>query len=606
MSIDHCVPRAVAHRAAEAAGAVAVELDGVGITYAELELRSAAAAEQLLSAGVRPGDVVGVLTGGGLDMVPALLGVLRTGAAYLPLDARHSRAQIAELLRLARSEFVIATSDVDDDLAPANATTVRPVWDGPTSQGSPVAVVAPEDLAYAIFTSGSTGEPKCVAVPHRALANHASAMSKRYSLGPADRVLQFANIGFDVAAEEIFPTLVSGGCVVLCPTPPPPEKLAEALDRAGVTVVNLPSGYWQRWVATLATADRVEVPALRLVVIGSEGVDPAAVTAWRRTVGLPLVNAYGLTETTITSMAYAVEDADLDGGVVPVGLPIDGVTAHVLDPEGRPVPVGVEGELHIGGACVALGYLHRPDLTAERFLPDPFSDVVGAVVHRTGDRARVRADGNVEVLGRLDDQFKVNGYRVEPAHVQSALSTHPLVVESVVRPRTGPGGTVRLVGYVVLRGGVLDVPSGLRSHLVDRLPVHLVPDVFVALPRMPVTANGKLDHAALPEPPAVQRRATVGAARTAVESRLLEIWREVLGSDEFGVHDNFFDVGGDSAKLLVVMSRLGEVNAHGVGLVALFEHPTIASLATRLTRSSSAPSSDRRPGATPRRRRVTR
>ncbi|MFI8933171.1 amino acid adenylation domain-containing protein [Streptomyces sp. NPDC053474] len=582
---------AISRRTARQPHATALDLNGRTLTYAELGHRSGALAAELMAAGASPGDVVGILTHADLDFVPALLGVLRSGAAYLPLDPRNSPAQIARLMAAAGSRFVLCADSLRHRLDGAPDVTVVPPEQPSDRHDADHPPARPVDPAYVVFTSGTTGEPKGVVVPHRALAHHAGEMARSFGLTSDDRVLQFATIGFDVAAEEIFPTLVAGGCVVLCPDPPAPRDLTRVLADGRITVANLPSGYWQQWSA--GRDGGPPPPRLRLVVIGSEGVDASAAVAWCGSTDVALVNAYGLTETTITSLVHRV-DADADTEVVAVGRPIVGATAYVLDPNLRLVSDSSEGELYIGGAGVATGYLGRPAETAQRFLPDPFATVPGALMHRTGDRARRRPDGAVEVLGRMDDQVKVNGHRIEPAQVEAALSAHPLVALAAVAVHQDPAGGRRLVGYVVLHDGGTRVPTDLRAHLSERLAAHLLPATLVAVPELPVTRNGKLDRGALPDPGRHVRREPLADPRSALESRLLDIWREVLGTDDIGVRDSFFDVGGTSGSLAAVLARVNAFRTDQVGLLTLFEHPTIAQLATHLAESVPGPAAPER------------
>ena len=583
-------------QAKSAPDAPAIDFNGVTLSYAHLDAQSDAVARRLREAGVRSGDVVGVLIPRSIAMVTALLGTLKAGAAYLPLDPRHSTEQIAQLLARAGSRLALTVAECAPRLAGSMVTAVHldelDVARGPSTVGS-WPPVHPESLAYVIFTSGSTGEPKGVAVPHSALANHAQAMRKTLNLDSDDRMLQFANVGFDVAAEEIFPTLLAGGCVVLCPDPPAPEDLTNSLNAGAVTVVNLPSSYWQAWSARLDPAKPFPVPSLRLSIVGSESVDAGALATWCGWTGVPVLNAYGLTETAITSLVYAVEK-DFSGSVVPVGLPIDGVRSYVLGANLELLPPGIPGELYIGGVGLARGYLGHPDLTAERFVPDPFAGS-GARMHRTGDRARRRADGAVEVLGRMDDQIKVNGYRIEPRQVETALAEHPGILQAAAAARSGPGGTQRLVGYVVTRdsGGV---PADLRAHLFRCLPSYMVPGMLVALPALPLTASGKVDRTALPEPTMPHRDQATVPAQTELERELAAIWRKNLLIDEVGIHDNFFDLGGSSFALAKVHAQLVEVLEDRITLVTLYEYPTIAALAQHLSNhgdgrdNTSAPS----------------
>jgi len=562
--------------------APAVRYGEVTVTYAELDERSHMIARRLRAEGVRPGETVGILLPRGAGVVPAMLGILKAGAAYHALDPRTSMAHTADLL-IRSGGRVILTDARTAERGTGPGTTPLDVDAIGIDSGDVPAAPSPRGLAYVVSTSGSTGTPKCVAVEHRALVNHAQAMRTILGLSASDRVLQFAHPSFDVAAEEIFPTLLAGACVVVSPDPPAPADATSLLRRGQVTVANLPSGYWQRWAASLDPAAGFPLPVLRLVVIGSERVDAAAVASWSRWTGVPMLNAYGLSETTITTLVHRVE-AGFDAPVVPAGTPIDGARAHVLDPALRPVPAGAEGELHVGGIGVARGYAGLPGRTADRFVPDPFAAEPGARLYRTGARARSRADGAIEILGRLDDQLKVNGYRVEPRQVETCLEAHPAVARAAVAVLEGADGTPRLAGYVVRRDSGTEVPADLRAHLNGRLPFHLVPASLMTLLDLPVTAGGKVDRTALPKPsrPAAPVRAAPAPASASWEHRLRQIWTDVLETPEISVEDNFFDAGGSSYALATVHRRIGEMYGLGVPLVLLYEYPTVAALARRL------------------------
>ncbi|MFJ6573339.1 amino acid adenylation domain-containing protein [Streptomyces sp. NPDC091292] len=601
------LPELLARRAAATPDAPAVSFRGETLSYAALDARANHLARRLRSARARPESVVGVLLSRGVDLVTALVGVLRSGAAYLPLDPAHPAERLHRLLTTADVGLAVTDETTDHLLTGTGITTLRPepgggerpgTTDTGTTDTDTAGVtkdvtdltaadpepapppIHPSHLAYTLFTSGSTGDPKGVAVEHGALVNHAQAVRDRFRLSSDDRVLQFATVAFDVAAEEIFPTLLAGGCVVLRDDPPPaPTELTALLADESVTVVNLPSGYWQQWQDTLDPDAPFPLAALRLVVIGSEAVDARAVARWRRSTGITLLNAYGLTETTVTATVHTVDGADT--AVVPVGRPLDGVEAYVLDAEREPVPPGVIGELYIGGACLARGYLKSPGLTAERFVPHPFSEVPGARLHRTGDLARLRRDGTLEVVGRGDEQIKLRGHRIEPREIEAALNAHPGVVQAAVTVRRdGPGGG-RLVGYVVPRTGST-VPAGLLRHLTARLPGYLVPTALVAIEAMPLTPQGKVHRAALPPPPAPDAATDPAPPRNQMEDQVARIWRQALQADRIGVHDNFFDLGGTSFTLAAVHRQLTELLGRPLPLVALFEHPTVAALAGHL------------------------
>ncbi|GAA2696132.1 MULTISPECIES: amino acid adenylation domain-containing protein [Actinosynnema] len=564
----------ITRQAARTPDAPAVRWEGGVLRYAELEARSAALARRLVDRGARPGVVVAVLLPRGPELVVALLAVLRSGAAWLPLDPAHPPARVATLIAQAGAELVVVPAEglaAEWESIGGTRLVAVPVSAPEEGLAGDFPARTGDDPAYVVFTSGTTGRPKGVVVGRAALANHVHATTQRYRLGQDDVVLQFSSAVFDVLVEEVFPTLATGGCVVPRPEPAPaPAELTALLVDGGVTVVNLPAGYWRQWLATPGW----RVPdSLRLAVVGSEPVDPAAARAWLAATDVPLVNAYGLTETTVTATAHTVTARDLTepGAGVPVGAPLPGVRAHVLDRHGNPRPPGVPGELHVGGACLATGYLPAD--------PDRFTTVAGERLLRTGDVARWRRDGALEVLGRADEQVKIRGHRVEPGEVEAVLRAHPDVLDAAVAAHPAPGGGHRLVGYLVPRNGNA-LPDGLRRHLVATLPAYLVPTALVVLDRLPVTAGGKLDRAALPAPQATAPGAT--PARTDLERALADVWRAALDVPEVGVHDNFFDLGGTSAALATVHARLADLVGRPVPLVALFEFPTVAALAASL------------------------
>jgi amino acid adenylation domain-containing protein len=594
---DVPVHQLIAYQAAVTPDAPAVRHGDDTVTYAELEAAADAAARRLHRAGVRAGDVVGILLPRCAGIVTAVLAVLKTGAAYLPLALTSSPEHRARQARHGGVQVILTDRANAPQLGDPGTAAV--FLDGPEppegadrQEGtSPPARVRPGDLAYVLYTSGSTGQPKAVGVPHQALVNHALNVRRLFELTPRDRVLQFAQLTFDVAAEEIFPTLLAGACVVVSADPPAPTEATSLLERERITVANLPSGYWQRWASSLSTSAPFPLPALRLMAIGSERVDAASLASWIRWSRVPVLNAYGLTETTVTALVHRVP-ADFRDPTVPVGTPLDGVAAYVLDSALRPVRPGGEGELYLAGAGLARGYLRLPGLTADRFVPDPYSPVPGGRMHRTGDRARLRGDGSIEVLGRLDDQLKVNGYRVEPLHVEAALTAHPAIAQAAVAVRTTADGVPRLVGYVIRVDGSTRIPDDLRTHLAALLPFHLIPAAFTALSALPVAPSGKIDRAALPEPES-PHRATATAPVSPWEHTIRTIWQNVLAVDRVGMHDNFFDVGGTSFALATVHTRISRLLETPVPLTALYENPTVAALAHELSarhQNSPAPS----------------
>ncbi|GGP09341.1 hypothetical protein GCM10012278_44650 [Nonomuraea glycinis] len=542
------------------------------VSYGELDLRVARLAAALRRRGVTDGCVVGVFLGRSTEAVVALLAVWRAGGAYLPLDPDHPDERLAFLIDDSAARLVVTDAGLADRLPPDTVTLIAADesrrgddrWLGGWHE------VEFDDPAYVIYTSGSTGVPKGVLVEHGSLAGRVRWMREAYDLRPDDRVVQFASLSFDAHAEELYPALTAGAAVHLLPGGA--LSLPAALrDPAGreVTVLDLPTAYWHRLTESF---DDVSWPeGLRLVILGGEQVHATAVGRWRDRFGdrIRLVNTYGPTEATIIATAVTL-GADDTTGRPPIGWPIDGTTVHVLGPYGEPVPPGFPGELCLGGAGLARGYLGRPALTAERFIPDPYGPP-GSRLYRTGDRVRWRPDGALEFLGRLDGQVKVRGFRVEPGEVEAALLSHPGVRQTVVTAAED-----RLVAYVVGAAA----PDELRRHLAARLPAHLVPTGWVPLDALPLTITGKIDHAALPdpEPEAAARFVPPG---TDAETLVAEVWEQVLGLDagRVGTLDDFFALGGHSLLVTRVAALLGNAIEAEVPIRTVFDRPTVAALA---------------------------
>ncbi|MDF2261513.1 non-ribosomal peptide synthetase [Streptomyces ferralitis] len=559
--------------------AVAVVDRGGRMTYAEVDGSADRLAGVLVERGVAAESVVAVNLPRGRELVTAILAVLKSGAAYLPLDRALPAARRGYQLEAAGVTLLIG-ADGGDGVEVVDPAAAEPA--GRSVQDSSVAV-DPGDLAYVIFTSGSTGRPKAVAVTHASLANHAAAVGAAFELTEADRVLQFAGPGFDVFGEEVFPTLLAGARVVVAPDPvPSPAELEEFIRRERVTVANLPTPYWDQWVGDLDAEPRKVPEALRLLVVGSDVGLTRTLAGWRRHAAVPVFNAYGLTETTITATLQAFTGESLpEGDTLPIGRPVAGARAYLLDAELEPVPAGTRGELYLGGAVLARGYLGRPGLTADRFVPDPFGDTPGGRLYRTGDLAVVCADGALAFVGRADDQVKIRGQRVEPAEISAALCTHPAVRQAHVRAVDDEAGGKRLVAYVV----ATEVePSQLRAHLAVHLPAAMVPASYVLLGELPVTANGKIDHRALLGSPAgdAASAAPQVVTLTGLEEQIAAVWREVLRVGQVGLDDSFFEIGGHSLLLVQVQRKLSGALGRQVPGVALFAHPTIRKLAAHL------------------------
>ena len=601
---DSCVHHLFEAQAARTPHAIALVCGSQHLTYRELDDRSSRLADHLQRLGVGPEVLVALCLTRSPELAVALLGVLKAGGAYLPLDPASPPDRLARLLGDAQPLALLTQSHLTAQLpalpADLHLCCLDTPWELPAGHAPRAAtgIVGAENLAYVIFTSGSTGEPKGVQITHRALVNHNTAMIAQLHLSAADRVLQFAALSFDVAAEEIFPAWLAGATVVLRPDGLlSGAELQALIAREQLTVVNLPAPYWHEWVDELAHSREPLPTSLRLVVTGSDRVSAARYAEWRALVGTEVgwMNGYGPTEATITCTLYAPGPEWQPGAAVPIGRPLANTRIYILDRQGQPVPVGVAGELCIGGAGLARGYLNRPELTAEKFIT--WSVVSGQwsvasttdggrrttdhgqCLYRTGDQARFLADGNIEFLGRRDEQVKIRGYRIEPGEIEAALREQAGVREAVVTAREEAAGHKRLVAYLVGSEGVKLVVSELREGLKARLPDYMVPAAFVLLDELPLTSSGKLDRRALPAP-AVEQTAIPGEAlpRTATEQKLADIWQQVLGLRQVSINDNFFALGGDSILSIQVIARARAAGLH-LTPKQLFESPTISALA---------------------------
>jgi amino acid adenylation domain-containing protein len=584
---------------------VAVAAAGASVTYAELTARAAALADHLRALGVGPESRVGICMERSAEMVVALLATLRAGAAYVPLDPEYPAERVAymladsgaqvlltqEHLRPTLPEFggriVIVETPEGQEALPQNWGRVASLSE--PGGGHPADVsgvtVDPESLAYVIYTSGSTGLPKGVAVPHGALANHTRWMQREFTLSPGDRVLQKTPFSFDASIWEFWSTLAAGATLVMAEPGAhrEPARLARALADRGITVAQfVPS-----LLSAVLEEDVSAWTAARRVFCGGEALPAELAARCRALLGAEVVNLYGPTEACIdATFAVAPGESDGSGRSVPIGRAVANARAYVLDPEGAPAPVGVPGELHLGGAGLARGYVGRPDATAERWVPDALSGEAGARLYRTGDRVRRLASGALEWLGRTDEQVKVRGFRVEPGEVEAALLAHPAVREAVVAV-CGEGGDARLVGWVVPAGDSLSMDD-VRRWLAARLPAHVVPSALMALDTLPLTPGGKLDRRALPAPDASTLSGEAGQRpRTVEEETLAGIWATVLGVQP-GVRDDFFALGGHSLLAARVAARVRQAFGVELPLRAVFDAPTLEALAARVAEARRA------------------
>ncbi|WP_307791086.1 non-ribosomal peptide synthetase [Streptomyces actuosus] len=563
--------------------ATALRCGAESVTYGELDALTGGLAAALGKAGVTAGSPVGVLLRRGTWSVAAIEGVWRAGGAYVPLDPELPAERLRFMAKEARLACVVtdpATSAGAIGLAPAtvDVTAVTPAADGPRHRPDP------RELAHVVFTSGSTGRPKAVGVEHAALASHVAAARQRLGITAADRVLAFASFSFDASLDQVLPALTTGATVVMRPDEPwLPTQVPEIVRRHELTVVNLPPTYWSELTLSLDRRQAAALASLRLLVLGGEAVPPDSLAAWRTAVPWARVcNAYGPTETTVTATTYDADEPP--AGSVPIGRPLGDRRVYVVGADGEPVPVGVCGELLVGGTEVARGYLNRPALTAERFVPDPYGPP-GARLYRTGDLVRWQPGGDLEFVGRHDDQVKIRGFRIELGEIETVLRACPLVAAAAARPDPATGRS--LVGYVVPAADAPRAPdpAELRAWCARHLPHHAVPSDFVVLDALPVGVSGKLDRSALPDPVRTRSAGLTddAAPRDETERIVAEVWADVLGLDRIGIDDGFFDLGGHSLLATMAVSRIAQRLGRDIELRTVFENPTVRGFAPRVS-----------------------
>ncbi|WP_327258026.1 non-ribosomal peptide synthetase [Streptomyces sp. NBC_01244] len=567
-------PRAVA--VAEADG-------GRTLTYEELDRAANRTAHHLRGLGAGPESVVGVALERGTDLVVALLGVWKAGAAYLPLDPGQPPARLTGLVRRAGVRTVFAGPALEGALRDAGARRTG-LEDMPAGlpETAPEPGTGPDHAAYTVFTSGSTGTPKAVVVTHAGIANRVRWTVRTHHLGAADRILQKTSIGFDAAAWEVFAPLVSGGTVVLAPhgAERDPAALLRSVADSRATVLQVVPSVLR---ALVEESDWSGCEALRLVFSAGEPLHGELVARLRERAGSAarVWNTYGPTECSIDITAQPV-DPSTTSGPIPIGRPLPHTRVLVLDPNGDPVPIGTTGELYAGGVGVGRGYLGRPDLTAERFVPDPYAAEPGSRLYRTGDLVRWRADRTLDYVGRIDHQVKVNGVRIEPAEIEAVLAAHPQVTGAVVLPYEAEGGSKRLAAHLATTAEL--TADALRTFLRDRLPDSHVPSFFHTVDAFPLTANGKVDRALLPTPGeiAAAEQPAFTAPRTPGEQLVADAWAGLLGLDRVGAHDDFFALGGTSLQLTRLAARLRAASGEHISLRGLLTGTTVEAQARLL------------------------
>ncbi|MCG3754386.1 non-ribosomal peptide synthetase [Amycolatopsis sp. Poz14] len=568
----------VAAQAKRSPDAVAVAMGGHQLTYAALDARATRLAQHLRAAGAGPDVRVAVCLERCPELVISVLGIMKAGAAYVPLDPTYPADRLAYLVQDSRAQLLLSQRDLLDRLPRhENVLLLDEQWPAIRAErdDTPLPPVPLDAVAYVIYTSGSTGRPKGTMVPHRGIAALADAQAGALEVGNGSRVLQYASLSFDASLLELVMALPSGATLCLAPRerPLPGPDLVQLLDEQAVTTVMLPP-------SALAVTPDAALPALTTVTVGGEACSADLVRRWAP--GRRFHNLYGPTEATIcTVMAEC-----LPGALVAIGRPIPGSTAYVLDAELRPAPIGVPGELCLGGDGLAHGYLGRPGLTADRFVPDPFGPP-GARLYRTGDRVRFRADGTLAFLGRLDAQVKLRGFRIEPGEIEAALRSVPDVADAAVVLREDQPGAPRLVGYAVANTGV--TTDELRAACARDLPEYMVPAAFVVLDEFPSLPSGKLDRGALPAPGADRPELAVSysAPSTRTERTIADIWAKALGLDRVGRDDDFFALGGDSILSIQVITQAAKTGLR-ISHKMLFQNRTVRALASAVEEAAPA------------------
>ncbi|QFU90242.1 amino acid adenylation domain-containing protein [Amycolatopsis sp. YIM 10] len=576
-----CIHELVERQAARTPDALAVLQGAEGLTYAELDAAAGKLASRLAATGVGPGDFVALRLRRSVHTVVALLGVLKAGAAYAPIEPslppERARALLATLgapvLITDRDQVAAARELGDREVLWLGEPDGTDGWALADADGEPRRA-RPDDLAYVIFTSGSTGTPKGVLLSHAPVVNLIEWVNTTYGMGPADRVLFLTSLGFDLSVYDVFGVLAAGGSVRVATDEEirDPRRLLSILDTEPITFWDSAPAALQQLEPFFALRGPRADHSLRLVFLSGDWV-PVTLPDSVRTAfgGARVVALGGATEAAIWSNFFPVEQVDPGWASIPYGRPIDNARYYVLDGALRPAVVGAPGDLYIGGDCLALGYHGDPEKTAEKFIPDPFSDRLGARLYRTGDRAKYWPDGTIEFLGRQDDQVKLRGFRIELGEVEAALTAEPGIASAVALVRDA-----QLVGYVVRTPGAEPDPAGVRDQLARRLPAYMVPSQVVVLDELPVTPNGKLDRRALPAPKEPVPYVEPG---TPVEKAIAELWVDVLGVDRVGVVDNFFDLGGHSLLITQLMARVKAVLEVDVPMMAVLDNQTLGEFA---------------------------
>jgi amino acid adenylation domain-containing protein len=592
---DKCLHRMFEEQVDRTPDAVAVTFEGQQLTYRELNVRANELARYLRTLGVSSETIVAICIERCVEMVVGILGIVKAGGAYVPLDPAYPKERIAFMLEDSQAAVLLTQREFAASLPAQTARIVCLDSDWSEIAAAPecdlASAASPANLAYIIYTSGSTGQPKGVGIEHRHVVRLFLATETCFHFDSGDVWTMFHTYAFDFSVWELWGALLYGGRLVIVPyeVSRTPDAFYRLLIKEKVTVLNQTPSAFRQLVWAEGSAGQYREPLdLRYVIFGGESLDVHALRPWwdRHGDATPqLVNMYGITETTVHVTYRLLHRSDLDRPTSPIGRPINDLQIYLLDARRQPVPIGVPGEIYVGGAGVARGYWNRPQLTAERFVPNPFCDDLGSRLYKSGDLARFLPDGGLEFLGRADDQVKVRGFRIELGEIETVLGQHPKVRETVIVTSEGLRGDKRLVAYIVPQSvGALPTTAEMRQQLHKKLPDYMIPSAFVFLDALPLTSNGKVDRKSLPAPDESRPDIEIDyvAPSNRVEELLAAIWCDLLGIEQVGIHDNFFALGGHSLLAATIQSRIESEALVNLPLRKLFETPTIAELSSEI------------------------
>lgn len=589
--IARCIHEVFESRAAAMPDRISVVLGDARLTYRELNERANRLAHFLRKRGVGPGVFVGICLDRTLDLVVGLLGILKAGGAYVPIDPQYPRDRLTFMLEDSRSAVMLTQRTLAAELTVAATHLV--LLDGDwadislESAANPAPTATPEDLAYVIYTSGSTGQPKGTLITHHNVVRLFDSTQPWFNFTAEDVWTLFHSCAFDFSVWEIWGALFHGGRLIVVPfaVSRTPHAFYRLLCDEGVTVLNQTPSAFRQLIRAEETVRSPGTPALRYVIFGGEALDLSSLKPWFDRHGdrqPQLVNMYGITETTVHVTYRPLSARDL-GSASLIGVPIPDLRIHLLDEHGVPVATGIAGEIHVGGAGVARGYLNRAELTAQKFLPDTFASAPHQRLYRSGDLARFLPNGDLEYLGRIDAQVKLRGFRIELGEISAVLNSHAGVRDSVVVVRESANGDKTLVAYLIADSPAeLDV-AAVRRTLRKRLPEYMVPSAFACIERIPLTVNGKLDVKALPEPTEQRSQGANATGGTALEEIIAGVWRDVLDLPVVSATANFFDLGGNSVHLATVHDRLQKSLDRSFSITELFSHASVRALAAHLS-----------------------